>query len=588
MPKMSLQDALNLAMQYHRAGDSQQADAIYVQILAAQPNQPDALHLRGLLFLSSGQPDMALNLIRRAVSESPNEARYHCSLGQALGISGDMPSAVTACRRAIEIQPDYPEALNNLGNALRGLQQIDAAEQAYRQALAIHPEFPDARKNLGLILRQRGQFQEAAEQYRAVLDARKDDPIAWYNLGIVLYDQGKSDEAVFAYEQSLTFRPGFPEALNNLGSAHRQAGRLDKAIECYRTVLTHRPQDIDAINNLATALHDSGDFSAAKEGYRRSIGLNHNLGVAHVNLGMILLREGNFSEGFVEFDWRTRDSRIPKLLEGLSIPRWTGEDLQGRRILIHAEQGLGDSIQFFRFLAPLLDTGADVTVVVQPGVLRLFRQTNESLPLVSSGEKMPRAEVQCPLMSLPIFLKTTLRTIPSRIPYLRADPLQTDQFRARLAGLGGSFKVGLCWAGMPRHENDRRRSMRLSMLASLGNIEGISLLSLQKGESAQQLQANPELPLVDWTAELNDMADTAALVEALDLVITVDTSVAHLAGALGRPVWVMLPYVADWRWLIDREDSPWYPTMKLFRQTEPGDWPNVIQRIESTLRNRQT
>jgi len=307
----------------------------------------------------------------------------------------------------------------------------------------------------------------------------------------------------------------------------------------------------------------------------------------HWNLALALLVQGHFPEGWEEYEWRWKTKGLLSPRQLLPQPLWDGRPLAGRAILLHAEQGLGDTIQFIRYLPLVAQRGGRVIVECQPELQRLVQAMTPDIPVLARGQPLPDFAFQCPLLSLPKALGTTLATIPATVPYLHADAQNVQMWRDRLAGHGSALKVGLIWAGNPHHKNDRNRSVKLASLAPLAQVPGVQFYSLQKGAAAAQAKTPPPgMDLIDRTDDLQDFADTAAMIANLDLVIAVDTSVVHLAGALAKPVWTLLPYCPDWRWLLKRQDSPWYPTMRLFRQPEIGDWDSVIQQLAAALANR--
>jgi hypothetical protein len=317
------------------------------------------------------------------------------------------------------------------------------------------------------------------------------------------------------------------------------------------------------------------------EAFEKAITLRADYALAHWNLGLILLSLGDFQRGWAEYEWRWRRPEYARH-DHFKRPRWDGTQLGRRRILLHTEQGFGDVIQFIRFVPKVVERGGKVILACHSELRRLLSKIEGVQQWIDPGETLPEFDVHCPLMSLPKVFGTTVQTVPGQAPYLAAGAELAERWRERVEGLPGR-KVGLAWAGRPGHGNDRNRSIRLNQLEKLGIVAGVSFVSLQKGEAARQ--QTPGLTITDWTADLNDFADTAALIANLDLVIAVDTAVAHLAGALGKPVWVLLPFVPDWRWMLDREDSPWYPTMRLFRQPAIGDWETPISRIVEALKS---
>jgi Flp pilus assembly protein TadD len=513
---MTLQQQFESGVSYHQAGRLAEAERIYREILAQQPNHAEASHLLGVLAGQVGRNDIAVELIRRAIALRGDYAEAHSNLGIALKDKGQLDEAITAFRQAIVLNPNLPEAHNNLGVALKDKGQLDEAMAACRRAIALRGNYAEAHNNLGIALRGQGQL----------------------------------DEAIAAYRQAIALNPNFPEAHSNLGHALRENGQLEDAVVAIHQAIALRP-----------------DFAEA-----------------HYNLGSTLLLWGNFEPGWEEYEWRWKCKGFPSSPRNFTQGQWDGGPLEGCTLLLHTEQGLGDAIQFIRYLPLVAQRGGKIIIECQADLQRLFRTTAERCQIVARGQPLPAFDFHCPLLSLPRVFGTNLANIPNIVPYLHADAEDAGRWQRRLAEHAPLVKVGLAWAGSPAHEDDRNRSIKLARLAPLGQAPGVRFFSLQKGEAAVETKTPPPgLELVDWTEELKDFADTAALIANLDLVIAVDTAVAHLAGAMGKPVWVILQFMPDWRWLLDRDDSPWYPTMRLFRQPRRGDWDSVITRVVDAL-----
>ena len=457
--------------------------------------------------------------------------------------------------------------------------RLEPALELYGQALARQPQSAVGHNAAGVALMQLGRVDEAvAAWHRAV--ALGYAP-AHSNLGTALQRQGRLDEAVAAYREALRLNPGHAEAHYNLGSALQEQFRLDEAVECYQAALRVRAAYPQACNNLGIALRDLGRLEEAVEAYRRALALEPGHAEAHYNLGMALLEQGDLVRGFAEYEWR--------FAAGISSPRaftapaWRGEDVTGRTVLVWAEQGFGDALQFCRYVPLLAARGARVVVEVQRPLVRLLQSLAGVAAVVARGDALPRFDTHVSMVSLPALLGTSLETIPAATPYVQPPAGLVEEWRRRLAqrrlGLGNRPRVGLVWAGNPDQKNDRNRSMSLRFAADLAGSGGVDWVSLQVGAAAGTLAG-----IVDAAPDLTDFAETAAAIEALDLVVGVDTAVIHLAGALGRPVWAMLTRLPDFRYLREREDCPWYPSMRLFRQQVQGDWAPVVAQVASALR----
>ncbi len=460
------------------------------------------------------------------------------------------------------------------------------AETILRQVLAVAPEHPDALHLLGVICSRTGRHELAVQLIAKAIALKPGNVEAHNNLGTALKAQGNLDQAIAAYETAVRLKGDFAVAYGNLGIALKERGRVDEAIAAFRSATALNPKDVQGHFNLGVALNERGRFNEVVAAYEAAIALQPDFAEAHVNLAHALLQHGDFARGWAEYEWRWKSREFPAPRRNFHQPLWDGGDLAGRTILLHAEQGFGDTIQFARYLPLVAQRGGTVILECQPVLQRLLEQNRDDWQLIAAGDPLPRFDVHCPLLSLPLALKTTLDTVPAEVPYLRAESDLAAMWQERFGSDEPSLKVGLTWAGNAAFKGDRARSPGdLSLLAPLAGVKNVRFFSLQKGEAAGQAAHPPAgLTLQDWSDDLGDFADTAALVANLDVVIASDTAVAHLAGAMGKPVWVMLPHTADFRWLLEREDSPWYPTMRLFRQERAGDWESVVQRVADELR----
>jgi len=592
----------NLGIALSSGGKLDAAIAAYRHALSLKADHPEALNNLGNALKDNRQLDEAIIAYRQAITLRPHYPEAHYNLGLALYGKDQRDQAIAACHQAIALKLDYPEAHCALGNALNDEGRLDDAITAYRQAIAFKPDFPEVHSNLGNALKDKGQLVEAEAACRRAIALRRDFPEAYSNLGNVLKDSGQLDEAVAVCEQAIALAPHLSEARYNLGVALHEKGQFDEAIAAYRRAIAGKPEYPEAYSDLGNALKDNGQLDEAIAAYRHAIVLRPNLPEAHFNLALALLAKGDFSAGWEEYEWRWRLRREGLSSRDFTQPHWDGSLLEGRTILLHAEQGFGDTLQFIRYAPLVAERGGCVIVECQPGLATLLASVANIAQVVNCGERLPAFDVHCPLMSLARIFGTQLDSIPARVPYLRADAQKVARWRDRLArektSMDGSdsgrselLKIGLVWAGgaRPAQPNaariDRRRSLALSQFAPLAKVPGVVFVSLQTGGPANQALNPPEgMWLLDWTAALHDFADTAALVESLDLVISVDTAIAHLAGALGKPVWVPNRFDSCWRWLRGRTDSPWYPTLRLFQQATPGEWGPVIEQVADALR----
>jgi tetratricopeptide (TPR) repeat protein len=581
----TISEALAIAVRHHQAGRLQAAGQIYRQILALEPNHADAWHLLGVIAHQGGKHGIAVEYIGRAIVLNGTESAFHNNLGSAYCALRRIPEAVACYRRALELKPDYVEAHRNLGLALKALGKLEEAAACYRRALELKPDYVEAHYDLGIALKDQGKLDEAVVCYRRALELKPGFAMARNNLGVALKDQGKPDEAAACWRRALELKPDYAEARNNLGAAFKELGKLDEAVACYRRALELKPDYAEAHSNLGLALNDQGKLDEAVACCRRALELKPDFADAHWSQSLMSLLIGDFPRGWAEYQWRWKAKQCRQ--RDFSQPLWDGRPLEGKTILLHAEQGLGDTIQFIRYAPLVKQSGARVLAECQKPLVRLLAGCRGVDELVGAGDDLPPFDVHAPLLSLPGIFRTSLKTIPVDLPYLFADPGLIGHWRQELRGITG-FKVGIAWRGNPEHRNDRVRSIPLSCFEPLAGLPGIHLLSLQKGAGAEELQETRDhFPVVDLGSRLDEASgafmDTAAVMMNLELVITCDTAAAHLAGALGAAVWVAIPFAPDWRWLLDRSDSPWYPTMRLFRQDRRGDWQGVFRRIEVAL-----
>ncbi|HVZ06855.1 tetratricopeptide repeat-containing glycosyltransferase family protein [Rhodopila sp.] len=556
----------------HRAGRLMDAERGYRNILDEAPDHPDALHGFGLLALQCDRAPAAIAYLGMAMRARPDDARIHLDLGLALRACGHLDESRGAIRSATLLDPDDPLAYAALGDSLVLLNRLDEAVNAYRDALRLAPELAVVRSSLGFLLRERGSLDEAVIELRHAVTLQPENAAARVALGASLSELGQLDEAAAELRAALDLAPDDAMALNNLGLVQHTQGDVAGAVASLTAGRRLRPDLATIAANLAAALRDAGALDAALAEAEAALRIEPDNADAHFVLGTIHLLRGDLTRGWAGFAWRHRIRGA--LVRPPLPPKWDGSPLDGRTLLIRPEQGLGDVIQFCRY-APLIRGGRVIIAAPEP-LLRLLATLPGDVEVVPQ-DIAPPADVACSILDLPHLFGTTLESIPADIPYLSADSVAADAWRPRLQALQGKA-VGLCWAGGARYQHDRRRSIPSAFLRSLAAVPDVTWVSLQKDAAG-----TPALPLVDWTAELADFADTAALVSALDLVITVDTAIAHLAGAVGRPVWLLNRFGGDWRWLLDRSDSPWYPTLRQFRQPRLNDWASVLDQVRRAL-----
>jgi tetratricopeptide (TPR) repeat protein len=456
-----------------------------------------------------------------------------------------LSEAVRCYQEVVQLQPDCFEAQAQLGALCRQAGQFQAAVGFLEAALRLQPRFANLNLMLGSVYKHLGRLEEAAACCRREADLAPDNADAPYNLGLVLQNLDRPAEAAVAYQRALELRPNYADALINLGCVRRELRQAAAALPLFETAVRLEPQRAEA----------------------------------HWELGVTLLALGRFERGWQEYEWRWRQPDFTGQLPRLSQPRWGGEDLNGRRILLYAEQGYGDAIQFVRYTTLVAARGGRVTVGCPAPLHKLFECVAGVEQLITQFNQLPAIEVQAPLMSLPGIFKTTLATVPAQVPYI----LVPAEPRADAPGPPGRLRIGLVWAGRPTHPNDHRRSIPFDAVARLLDEDSV-WFSLQVGGAGPGLGPLVQAgKITDWGPQIGDFMDTARAIARLDLVIAVDTAMAHLAGAMGKPVWLLLPFEAEWRWLLERADSPWYPTMRLFRQKQPNDWREVIATVAAAL-----
>lgn len=544
-------EVLSVALAHQREGRFNEAETLYREILSSQPDCAEAYGDLAILLYQVGRLGEAEEACRQAIARQPASAEAHANLAAVLQAQGRYRAAEAAAREALARRPDYAEAHNNLGNALERLERFEQAEASYRRALELRPDFALACHNLANVLERRRKWPEAETYFRRALE----------------------------------LLPEFAEAYNNLGALLQQQGRWEEALECYGEALRLRPAMAEAHNGLGVALQWDNRDAEALVCYERALAINPGLPEAHYNRATLRLRRGQFRLGWEEYEWRRRLSDVA--WRHFRQPPWDGSPLEGRTILLHAEMGYGDTVQFARYAPLVAGRGGRVVLECQARLVPLMESLARVERVIPRGAPLPEFDVHAPLLSLPRLFQTDLDSIPSRVPYLGVAQERMDCWRERI-GPGPGLKVGLVWAGHPDSKTGLKRFLPLAAFAPLGAINHVRWFSLQRGPQAAELAAlPPDFRVTPLEEEAGQITDTAAAILNLDLVISADTMVAHLAGALAKPVWVLLASSPEWRWMLGREDSPWYPTARLFRQKQLGDWQEVITRVGEALRDVQ-
>lgn len=608
-------------MALHGRNQFAEAQAAFADVLKLQPDHAEALHALGVIAAQGRDPSAALVWFDRAVAVDPQYALAWFSRGIALEESGRLDDAIASYDRALAVRPGFEKAAVNRRNALQRSGRPDAAalsvaatgktladpssakdwyeramallqgdrhEEAiahFDRAIAIDPQHAEAYCGRAISRRQTGQNKAAIADYERAIALKPKFYKAHNNLGVVLQVMGRPREAIASYERALAANPRYARAHINRGNALLELRDLQSALASYEQAIALDPRNTEIFSNRGVVLHQMNRLQEAVASHEHAVSMDPQRAEGHWNLSNALLLSGDWSRGWQEFEWRWKHPGL-KLLgrrKALQQPRWTGtEPLQGKTLLLQAEQGLGDTIQFCRYARLAAARGARVLMEVQAPLLGVLQGLAGVAGLLTPKSPLPPYDLHCPLLSLPLAFGTTVSTVPWSGPYIEADHARMQAWRRRL-GEPRALRVGLVWSGNQKHKGDRNRSIPLQVLLPLlgDGCEWFSLHKEVRKADATVLAAQPRIR--HFGEELADFADTAALCALMDVVISVDTSVAHLAGAMGRPLWLLLPDVPDWRWLQVREDTPWYPTARLFRQSEPGNWSGVISRVQQEL-----
>ncbi|MFM0733088.1 tetratricopeptide repeat protein [Paraburkholderia sediminicola] len=587
----------NLGIVLYGMGYREEAEASYRQAVAIRPDYAQAHYNRAIVLHELRRLQEAEVSYRLALIGLPDHAEAHNNLGNVLMELGRVAEADAAYRQALTIKPQYPKALNNLGGVLKAAHRLPEAELACRLALAIRPHYAEAHLNLGAVLADLKRLPEAEVAYRDAISHRPDYPEAHYNLGLALFNMERLPEAEAAYREAIRCRPDIVHAHNNLGCVLRLLDRLPEAIEAFAQALALRPDLAEAHYNVGTALAQLRRLPEAEAAYLRALALRPDYGDARFGLAVMVLGMGRFEEG-----WRLYECRYDqpgfvhhKTRAMLNCPQWQGDTLAGKSLLVWQEDGLGDMVQFSRYFALLKAQGAaHIAFACVPALHRLMASVDgvdAVLDHDTATVRVVASTYDCwtSLLSAPLHLRTTVETIPRPVR-LTVEPSLVEKWQPMLKTLPPGRKIGLVWKGNSKHHNDANRSIpTLATLAPLWRVPGLSFVSLQKGQGEDEAQNPPAgQPLLELGSAVNDFADSAAIIEQLDLVICVDTSTAHLAASLGKPCWVMLPEKdIDWRWMHERSDSPWYPhTLRLFRRAPGEGWSVTVERVRQACMER--
>ena len=607
------------AIALFNGGRPREAEAMVRHVLTFEPVQPDALNLLGSILLHAGQPEASIGVLTLAVEHSPRAMEPRINLGHALKATGQPTEAIESYRAAVRLKPRdgqaryalggglmkdgqysaaavelreatrllprFAGAFNNLGYALRQLERPREAETAFRRALRLEPGRAETHLNLALALGEQQRTEDAITGLRDALRLSPDHVDALHGYGTLLVKTRRFQEAIAPLRRLRALRPGTPDPFAGLTQALTVLGEFDEAMELARETVHLEPDSAGARSNLGATLLSLGCLADAEREYEAALRLDPGFAAARVGRAFARMRAGCLEEAWDDYEARLSADLIGSTAGGIAMidpgklsgDPWTGDPRNGRSLLVYPEQGLGDAIQMARY-APLLAVDGPLLWAVPHALRRLMTGLSGVSTLLTPGDPVPSHDLHCSVMSLPRMFRTSLATIPGDRPWLHADPDQTAAWRARLSDRTGR-KIGIAWKGNPDYLFDGLRSVPADRLCILEDARDAVFVSLQ----VPRPDAPPPLCLIDMTSELKDFADTAALMAALDLIVTVDTSIAHLAGALGRPVWLLNRVNSDWRWLQGRTDSPWYPTMRIFTQSSPGDWDGVLNAVRSEL-----
>jgi tetratricopeptide (TPR) repeat protein len=567
----------------HRFAD---AECLYRRVLDVDSNHLDAWHNLAVVCAMQDKLADADEVTRHGLAAFPDNVDLLTQRGITLARQNRLPDAIATFRRAIELKPDHAKAHNNLGVALAQLGRRDEALECHCEAARVQPDYAEAHFNMAVVLSERRLNSDAIAAYERALQVRPDFLDALFNIGMLLLDERRADDALIYLEQAVRLAPNHPEAHNNLGLVLADLGRFDEALASCDTSLRFRPLDAKTHMNRGNVFSGLGRMGEAIASYDYALRLKPDYVNAVWNRSLSFLALGDFVRGFAEYEsrWQKPETKNRSLPE----PRWDGSPLDGKTILLWCEQGMGDMIQFIRYAFELKNRGASVWVECPEPLVSLLVKCPAVDRIIAEGTPLPAGfDCHAPVMSLPSLCRTSLATVPVHVPYLVADPGEVDRWRNELGATLG-LKIGITWQGNPRHRHDRHRSFSVQRFRHVAQLDGVTVYSLQKGTGIEQLQA-VGFPITDLRGPLDTaggaFCNTAAAIGVLDLVITCDSAVAHLAGALGKPVWMPLSDLSDWRWLREREDSPWYPTMRIFRQPTLGDWATVFERILDAVRD---
>lgn len=575
----------NRGLALQELGQWEAALASYDQAIAIKADYAIAFYNRGIVLKELEQWDAALASYDRAIALNPGFSLAYHNRALLLKELKQWDAALACFDHAIRIKADYYEAHYNRGVLLQELEQWDAARGSYDNAIGIKRDYAEAYLNRGVVLAKLRQFEAALRSYDDAIAIRASYASAYSNRAYVLIKLQQWDAALDSCNKAISIAPGLAEPYLSRGSVLGELEQWEAALVTYERAIGVEPRNATAHSNRGVVLVNLNRFDEALASYDQAIAIETDYAEARSNRAQLLLQRGDFRNGWLEYEWRWRlaDTPLSAQADSFSKPRWTGEEsIAGQTILVHAEQGFGDTLLFCRYVSLVAELGARVIFAVQTPLASLLADLTGVSHLITQGSVPPDFDCHCPLMSLPLAFKTTLSTIPAPGKYLCSEAAKVARFQERL-GAKNAPRIGLAWSGSAINTKDRSRSVRLAEMMGIlpGGFQYVSLQKEVREVDEPTLRARPDI--LNFANELQDFSDTAALCECLDVVICVDTGVAHLSGGLGRRTWVLLARNADWRWFLDRDDSPWYPGAKLYRQDTLGDWSAVLERVKADL-----
>ena len=594
---LHIEKRLDQAVAFHQAGQLSKAERLYQQVLADNPRNADALHLLGVVAYQVGRHEIAVNLITHAIEIDPQQVEAYNNLGIVFKEQKKSEKSIQTYHKAIEINPDHAEAHYNLGNAYQEQGKSEKSIQAYHKAIKIQPDYAEVYNNLGIVFKEQGKLEKSIQAYHKAIEIKPNYAEAYNNLGNAYQGQGKSEKSIQAYHKAIEIKPNYMQVYNNMGNAYQEQGELELAIQAYHKAIKIQPTHIEAYNNMGNAYQEQGELKPAIQAYHKAIKIQPNFAEAHNNLGQILLLLGNFHQGWEEYEWRWQCRNSPAGERNFPQPLWNGSNLHGKSILVWTEQGIGDEIMFANLLDSLKKIGTNIIVECEKRLVPFFQRSFPEIQF-APRENPPNSRLlnsdidyQIPIGSLGQWLRTDEDSFKqNRQSYLTTCAEKSEQIQKRYKSLADdNILVGISWKSIGiKQRQTLSKSTALKDWTSILSQRDCHFINLQYGDTEpelEQFQAVTGLRIYhDQEIDpLQNLDDFAAQVSALDLVISTSNTTAHIAGALGKRVWTLLPYMPDWRWMLNRNDTLWYPCMRLFRQHTIGDWNDVFQRVGLAL-----